>query len=283
MSMTLEEVFALIKHLEMIFDIVKLVDAHVSTEYILDGDKLVEQPYHCYAVWNKKEKCENCISAKTLINKSKLTKFEFVGNKVYHVIAQYIEINDQPFVLEIVSQIKDDVIFSAYEQNRFVQTITAYNDKMYRDPLTKAYNRYYYKDFLYTSNFHNAIAIFDIDNFKIINDTYGHAVGDIVLKEAISKIQSYLNDNDIIIRYGGDEFLLLFLDVTMDEFHLRLETIRNCIEELVIENYHDIHISISIGGVFGSSNIQAIHQADQLLYVSKTNKNTIQLEKFKNE
>lgn len=281
--MTLEEVCSLIEHLEMIFDIVKIVDASVTKEFYLKENKLVEQPYHCYAVWRKVERCENCISARVLTDKGKLTKFEFINNDAYFVIAQYIEVDQHPYVLEIVSKIKDDVIFSAYEQNRFVSTITSYNDKMYRDSLTNAYNRYYYKDYLSYSHIINAIAIFDIDDFKKINDQYGHKIGDIILQEAINTIQLHMRSNDYIIRYGGDEFLLLFSNITRKAFQDRLEEIRKCIYELIVDEHPEIHISISIGGIFGTNSPDAITQADQLLYIAKANKNNVRIEDFNHE
>jgi diguanylate cyclase (GGDEF)-like protein len=90
----------------------------------------------------------------------------------------------------------------------------------YHDPLTGVYNRRY-ADIHFEKSFNRAkrrkerigIINIDIDNFKLINDTYGHSYGDFILKELCSLIVGTIRKEDILVRWGGDEFLLLFIAI----------------------------------------------------------------------
>lgn len=82
-------------------------------------------------------------------------------------------------------------------------------EELYKDPLTGAYNRRYYEEVVRKSIGPAGIALMDVDDFKICNDTYGHHAGDVALKTVASAIQSCIRSSDLLIRYGGDEFLLV--------------------------------------------------------------------------
>lgn len=166
-----------------IFDTVRLVDVSMTTQCLISDDgKIEESPYQCYAVWNKNKRCENCISAKAFALKSKLTKFEFVENEVYFVISVYIEVEGTPYMLELISKLNDETLFGAFGKDKFIQSIENHNKKLYIDALTGAYNRHYYDEQLRTLNRINSVVMIDADNFKHVNDTFGHAIGDFVLK-----------------------------------------------------------------------------------------------------
>ncbi len=88
----------------------------------------------------------------------------------------YIEVDDTPYMLEMVDKLNDDILFGAFGMNgkeKFVNTITSHNKKLYTDALTGAYNRLYYSEQLQQLAKVKAIALFDADNFKSINDTFG--------------------------------------------------------------------------------------------------------------
>ena len=84
----------------------------------------------------------------------------------------------------------------------------AFKEELYRDSLTGAYNRRYYEEVVRKTIGPAGVALLDVDNFKICNDTYGHYAGDMALKTAANAIQSCIRESDLLIRYGGDEFLL---------------------------------------------------------------------------
>jgi len=277
---TKTEVKELMGQLEIVFDMVRLVDVTVTTQYALNGQgELAPEPYRCYAVWNKASRCENCISAKAFARKGKLTKFEFIGHEVYHVVAMYLEVEDVPFVLEMVSHITDEALFGAYGQSEFVETINSYNRRLYVDPLTGAYNRRYYEDQLVALEQDRSAAIMDVDDFKGINDTYGHPVGDLALKAIVRAALSCVRSTDTVVRYGGDEFLILFHNIPRDIFGARLETIRQSVRGIVLEECPELRLSVSIGGVCQAGAGQKIlRRADELLYQAKKEKNAVRWE-----
>lgn len=144
---------------------------------------------------------------------------------------------------------------------------------LYLDPLTGVFNRRYLK-FVETIHKDYVIAMIDIDFFKQINDTYGHAVGDIAIKTVANIIRQSLRNQDIIIRYGGEEFLMLIRDPN-DDFicNAILERIRKNIEKAYI--YFDdknINITVSIGALVDGKDLsleERIKIADKFLYEAK--------------
>lgn len=119
------------------------------------------------------------------------------------------------------------------------------------------------------------IAMLDIDNFKIINDTYGHEAGDDVLKNTAYLLKRYLKSEDIIARFGGEEFCIVVKDISAREAHLLLKKILSKIEQstVVLTQDQKINYTVSIGLTTNIlENIDAmIHQADYLLYQVKNN------------
>ena len=90
----------------------------------------------------------------------------------------------------------------------------AFEEKLYRDPLTGIYNRRYYEEVARKTIGPAGVALMDVDDFKICNDTYGHYAGDMALKTVANTIQSCIRASDLLIRYGGDEFLLVLSGIT---------------------------------------------------------------------
>lgn len=128
-----------------------------------------------------------------------------------------------------------------------------------------------------SSGRHFAVLMFDIDNFKKFNDTYGHECGDFVLITVADLIKGSLRDSDIPSRYGGEEFTVLLSDTNKKEAIKVAERIRSKIEKYDFV-YDDQHLKVTISGgvsVFDSKKnpVKApnefVNQADKALYVSK--------------
>ncbi|QEN04397.1 diguanylate cyclase [Thiospirochaeta perfilievii] len=119
------------------------------------------------------------------------------------------------------------------------------------------------------------IFLMDIDHFKIVNDKYGHATGDRVLKRLSAILKSTLRSHDCIARWGGEEFLIILPETTLDSGYLVAEKIRKNIEKIEINyNNYKIKVTVSLGGCLYNNNLyieQSIHSADEALYVSKSN------------
>lgn len=154
-----------------------------------DEGYTLKKSEHCYAVWKKKRRCENCISQEVLRTHKPQTKIETRESDIYYVLASFIEVDGRPYSLELVKRIKSD---------------------------------------------------------------------------------------DELVRYGGDEFFLLFRDLPQQILEKKLQSIRAALDEIVIEEYPELHISASIGGASAAGRIsRTIRRADLAMYQAKLKKDCV--------
>jgi len=149
------------------------------------------------------------------------------------------------------------------------------------DPLTRLPNRVLladrFKQALFLATRHEsllAVCMIDLDEFKPINDQYGHAVGDLLLVEVASRIRQHLRQNDTVARLGGDEFVVLLGDVKSKARLFRaIQRLRSAIAEPYLIEGKSLSISCSIGGaLYPEDNVDAdtlLRHADQAMFVAK--------------
>lgn len=138
---------------------------------------------------------------------------------------------------------------------------------LYIDSLTNVFNRRYYDEHFQGEENIQAFVMIDVDNFKQINDTYGHNVGDIVLQSIAQTILSCVRKTDSVIRYGGDEFVIIFNSMPADVFEQKLERIRHSVDILKVDEHPEIHMSVSIGGAYGMGKPKELFKvADSMMY-----------------
>ncbi len=166
----------------------------------------------------------------------------------------------------------------------FTNIAVYYNGKLstlkgdnYRDSLTNAFNRNYYEQELRNRRMSGSLAMIDIDDFKLCNDTYGHDIGDFALQETAGIILKNIREKDILIRLGGDEFLLILPDCPAGQMTGVLERIRKEVSDTESLIFGSYHISLSIGGVaFSEETVaDAAYRADRIMYLAKKQKNTL--------
>lgn len=154
-------------------------------------------------------------------------------------------------------------------------------EELYKDPLTGAYNRRYYEEVVRKSTGPAGIALMDVDDFKICNDTYGHHAGDMALETAANAIRSCIRNADLLIRYGGDEFLLVLPGIPSDILQAKLEQIRAAVQQATVPGYSHFRLSLSIGGTMQTITDpmeNAVRRADWLMYQAKGRKNAVMVE-----
>jgi diguanylate cyclase (GGDEF)-like protein len=184
------------------------------------------------------------------------------------------------------------------QSNAFVETLQSnfskiedlyhqVEDLSLRDTLTGLYNRRYLynniNELLLLAARHQSALSFvmiDIDDFKPINDTYGHLAGDYILTELSTMLKSHFRKSDFIVRYGGEEFLIVLFESDNIQSGQTLEILRSTLDNRVFEyQNHNLHVTISIGisscmfeSPFAVINLEKlISEADSALYESKHN------------
>ena len=178
-------------------------------------------------------------------------------------------------IQDIRNKIDYDRLFS-YEKYTFLSRKQRHLQLLYIDSLTSVYNRRYYDEHFQGSDNIQAMVVIDVDNFKHINDNYGHDVGDIVLQNIAQTVLSCVRKTDAVIRYGGDEFVIIFFCIPANIFEKKLERIRYSVDSLIIDGHPELHMTVSIGGVYGTGTAKGLFKAaDSMMYQSKNTKNKV--------
>ena len=265
--------------LKNVFDVVRLVD--VGRTCVLNVDdqgKIVDEDHPCFAVWNRENRCENCVSYKAFTQKTQLAKIEFMDEDAYQVVSKYVEVEGRACVLELVVKLRKDMPLSFHGREHLVRSLHQYSQELYQDALTGAFNRRYYEEQFCGKDSADGVAVLDVDNFKAINDTYGHQAGDAALRTIVQAIVGCIRNSDILIRYGGDEFLLVFPEIPEPVFNRRLQEITSAVSNAAVPDYPKMHLSVSVGGVYRMSPLSdAVYRADALMYKAKTEKRRMML------
>ena len=277
-QITMQEAENKMEVLREIFDIVRLLKGSdlqaAGMESKLAGKKSLCQ---CYAFWNKNKRCDNCISLKALDEKKQTSKIEFLDSDMYQVFAKYLEIDGEPYVMEMLKKLDENTLTDKEGYEKLAGKLTVYSEKLYKDVLTGAYNRRYFEEKVKDMSVNAGIAVIDLDDFKLYNDTYGHDGGDLVLTTVVKVIRHYIRRTDILVRYGGDEFLLILPGIEKEVFSQKLRMIQEKIHETHIPGFNRLILSVSIGGaMFTHGRMEeAITKADRLMYMAKGHKNTV--------
>lgn len=194
---------------------------------------------------------------------------EYKVNALRKGVDDYIT---KPFdINEVVARAERAIIRSkTYRTRLIIDKLTgAYNKEFFREKVNE------YKNNIDSFNKKASLAFMDIDDFKYINDTYGHVIGDYILKDYAEFMKSFLGPNDLLFRFGGDEFLILFFGEDEMYGFKRMEIIRESLQKNHFryeELQESIRLTISAGITFinqEDSIEEILDRADKLLYKSK--------------
>lgn len=278
-AMTQQESEVMIRELSKVFDVVRLLDEEtLETGNIKDVTDAEGFPCKCYSFWKKGDNCKNCTSRDAFRKKNEQLKLEYLDSNIYQVISKYVEIDGKPYVMELINQMNADAVMDEDGRNELIKQLSGYNRELYTDALTGIYNRRYYEERIRNSNMSAGVAMIDLDDFKIYNDTFGHDAGDLALTTVVGIIKDNVRRTDMLIRMGGDEFLLVMPDIGEQAFADKLNQIQGKIHSSKVPGYSQLRLSVSIGGVLsgsGSTVEKAIRKADQFMYQAKTCKNMV--------
>ena len=276
-NMTRHEWENMLKELKKIFSIVRLLSEEELRTGRLQRSTDMTEGCECYALWNKNSRCDNCISRAAFAEKGKKTKLEFIDEGIFQVVSRYVCIDGVPYVVEMVNKLDGDALVGKKDRDEMLKKLIRYDRELYMDALTGAYNRRYYEDQLKSVDMIAGVAMIDLDDFKFYNDTYGHNAGDLVLETVVKIIRNNIRKTDVLVRFGGDEFLLVMPDIMESSFKKKLKQIQEAIYMTEVPGYLQLRISVSIGGVLSTHGTveSAIRKADQYMYQAKMTKNMV--------
>ena len=197
-------------------------------------------------------------------------------DRIFTLNVDYYENKDDYYVFSLtdITELKEKANLLEYQANH--------------DKLTGLYNRnkfddLYQKEFKRAKRYENdlSVVLFDIDNFKNVNDKYGHQVGDEVLKEISRILQNNVREADICVRWGGEEFLVLLPQTSLDGAKIAAEKIRNAIsQETITDKNLNITASFGVSIMNKTDNEDSlIARCDILLYEGKTSGKNIVIAK----
>jgi len=215
--------------------------------------------------------------------KQELKQNDKVIGKIFIRISKNLELKEQNMLKILLSKISIPIAISL-EKELILRDLEENNKLLYQkaitDPLTGLYNREYMFEYLTNKmkevkryHFPLSIAIIDIDFFKKINDTYGHLIGDCVLKELSNLLKQNFRDTDVVARYGGEEFIVIIPFASKKEAFKKMESFRKLVKEFVFCDKKYIKLTISVGVAqldIKKDNIESlIKKADDRLYEAK--------------
>lgn len=192
-----------------------------------------------------------------------------------------VSIRINALVVAVLSAFLSTILYSYYIRNYKQRRFIEFQKKELEyfantDPLTNLMNRRHFLNIVENESTDAILAVVDIDNFKFINDNFGHPVGDQVLQKFAELMRQNFNGQNLIARFGGEEFLILMKDVSLEEAYQKLNVFKSMISERVfnIEDY-TVRFTISIGFAYKGETLEAFYEsyklADKALYKAKTN------------
>ena len=215
----------------------------------------------------------------SLAGKAVISKLVFSDTEIYQITARYITADGKPYIIGMVKSIdlSDSLVLDGENHSGFAGKLASYHENMYKDILTNVYNRCYYEEQLKSNRMSAGVAVIDLDGFDLYNSTYGHDTGDLVLAAVAETIEDCISPDDTLIRYGGDEFLLIIPDANDEAFTGILENIRERVKAANVPNYSWIHITASIGGLIsdGETLENSVLAAESLMLRAKNRKDIV--------
>lgn len=276
-----------------IYDEVRIVDpGHKSVKELLKTRSGSGEPrLPCYVFWKKGGFCDNCTSLRALVKHREVSKLETSGTEVYLVHSFPLTMpDDRNLVLEVMKNLNLVEISSLRPEGDIVnhmdpdfaallQSIDALNARLYQDYLTGALNREYLETeypqrILEDTDCPLSVLLVDLDGFKAINDNFGHFAGDEVLRSFVATAKSTLRGEDKIVRWGGDEFVILLPKVSEEQALLVKQRLLRAVSEQPVnfeEQVIPYHLSIGAHTATqaGTNFYDAIAEADQDMYREK--------------
>jgi diguanylate cyclase (GGDEF)-like protein len=184
-----------------------------------------------------------------------------------------VRIGDEYYLIESKRIDQANILFTLSRLTELIRKKEELQEEVTFDPLTRVYRKKYFEEAverLLGEGKSFALAVADLDDFKQVNDRYGHIIGDKVLQDAAALMRQHVGEEGIVARWGGEEFLLLVPAESIEEAIARIEGLRQAIDAYPFEGVG--HVSASFGVAWreeGDTLYSLISRADRALYRAK--------------
>lgn len=274
-----------------IFDTYRLIDPRYHRVYDCDHDTgdLIEMPGMCFDIWHRHAPCINCTSKTCRAMHKEMAKVEYLDGQVVLVICVPVEVQGRLFSLELAKDVTDSfmVADAVNDDNTEITTMIArFNDMATKDAFTGLYNKNYInnhiddiiEEHLFSPERQFSVnplfVLCDIDDFKSVNDTYGHSVGDDVILYVTKHIFRPVEDyGGWTGRFGGDEFLLCLPGISDEDARAFCHSMFRSIEDYTFTtSTTTFSISISAGVTrlhADDTRLTLINRVDRAMYAAK--------------
>lgn len=261
------ELMRIYGQMRKVFDLVRLVDPAAKQVMTFQADgQLIATQECCYKIWGRNTACINCSSMRVLDESSWVSKLETKDNAMYCVLSRAQNLAGRRCVLEVAMRL-DEQIDSAQGG------AGSYLMNFYKDSVSHAYSRLYMDSFLPSLEHSDGVCLFDLDHFKDINDQFGHHVGDQAIKAMVEAVFLRIGKDDKLIRYGGDEFVLVCKSIGQEALQELMRQIRDAVQNVRLQKHPDLKLDLSYGCAYQTYPLaEAIRQADQQMYKMKAHK-----------
>lgn len=228
---------------------------------LLSADQIKSEP-NCLLAGNRCP-CLRQSSLEALADSGEVSEQLLNDGTEYRARLRPLKVEGEPHVLLMVRPIDEQE--------------AAEEDLVYTDVLTSVRNRRYYEEKLRSARMNAGVAVIDLDDFRVFNDTCGRHAGDLALGAVATAIRSGIRSTDELVRYGCDKFVVVMPNIPSDDFTRRLHQVSDAVHATIVPGYEYVSLTACVGGVriHGETVDEGVGRAVQLLSRAKAKAGTV--------
>lgn len=228
---------------------------------LLSADQIKSEP-NCLLAGNRCP-CLRQSSLEALADSDEVSEQLLNDGVEYRARLRPLKVEGEPHVLLMVRPIDEQE--------------AAEEDLVYTDVLTSVRNRRYYEEKLRSARMNAGVAVIDLDDFRVFNDTCGRHAGDLALGAVATAIRSGIRSTDELVRYGCDKFVVVMPNIPSDDFTRRLHQVSDAVHATIVPGHEYVSLTACVGGVriHGETVDEGVGRAVQLLSRAKAKAGTV--------
>lgn len=228
---------------------------------LLSADQIKSEP-NCLLAGNRCP-CLRQSSLEVLADSDEVSEQLLNDGTEYRARLRPLKVEGEPHVLLMVRPIDEQE--------------AAEEDLVYTDVLTSVRNRRYYEEKLRSARMNAGVAVIDLDDFRVFNDTCGRHAGDLALGAVATAIRSGIRSTDELVRYGCDKFVVVMPNIPSDDFTRRLHQVSDAVHATIVPGHEYVSLTACVGGVriHGETVDEGVGRAVQLLSRAKAKAGTV--------